>query len=315
MGADARVSLNDLARARAVLASVDSSSAQEFDFIAELDAAGAALHAHGFYSEAESAYRKVLDLRIAHSVGDSTYLDTLHRLCVLYRLQQNFAEAEKIHLQANAYVKAMYGANNLRVADQNNYLAGIYYAWGRFEDAAKVTLETLAAYESTLGSDSLPAGLCHFALALIYHQAGNLDKSHKHFLAANDIVTRQVYSTEETIEEGLLSMAITHFRQNDFIGAETLFRHSIILREEKFWPFHPLVPQTLLKLGQMYEVRGRHAKAELCYEKALRKQQDVFGAAHPMLVDTLAKLANFHSQYGDGEKAKVFGQQISDLRE
>jgi TolA-binding protein len=120
---------------------------------------------------------------------------------------------------------------------------------------------------------------------------------------------------DETIANGLFGMAMYHYRQGDTDSAETLFRHSIVLQEEKLWPYHPLVPKTLLKLGDFYDSQQLPDKAELCYRSALEKQLSVFSDNHPSLLDALTRLARFYARAGNDEKAKDFARQIIQLED
>jgi tetratricopeptide (TPR) repeat protein len=73
------------------------------------------------------------------------------------------------------------------------------------------------------------------------------------------------------------------------------------------------VPKTLLKLGDFYESQNLLAKAEQCYQAALRKQQVAFGNENPILLDTLTRLAKFHAKHGEEQKAKEYGRLILEL--
>ena len=302
----------NLAKAESTLASVNEKTNQEdFLFIKDLDDAGSAYHAHGRYAEAEACYSKVLQVKDAQGINDEAKLGTLHRLAITHRLQRKYPEAEQAHLQAVNLAQALFGQNHLHVAEQEMYLAGLYESFGRSDEALKAMYAALNIYESLEGKESLNTGVCHFALALIYiKMQSKQEEAAKHYELSHNITAKQMIGRDETITNGLFGMAMYHYRQKDFENAETLLRHSIILQEETLWPFHPLVPKTLLKLGDFYDNQQLLDKAELCYLSALQKQQAVFGEEHPSLVDALTRLAKFYSSHGDDGKAKSFGRQI-----
>ena len=289
----------------------NSISKEDYLFIKDLDDAGSAYHAHGCYIEAESCYTKVLDVKKSHGMQDESTLGTVHRLAIIYRLQRKYPEAEKAHLEAVEIARALFGVNHLKVAEQELYLAGLYESFGRSHEALSAMNAALKIYESLQGPDSVDVGICHFALALIYIKMGsNPAEAAEHYARSHAIAAKHMFGQNETIANGLFGMAMYHFRQKDFENAESLLRHSIILREESLWPFHPLVPKTLLKLGDFYDNQQLPDKAELCYLSALQKQQVVFGDEHPSLVDALTRLAKFYSSHGDDEKAKDYGRRI-----
>ena len=305
----------NLVRAGNVLAIVKEHPNEEVLAITDLDDAGASYHAYGFYPEAEACYSKVIQLKNLRGMQDESYLNTLRRLAILYRLQHKFAEAEHVYLQAINLAKALFGAVHLKVAEQNNYLAGLYLVGGRLEDAIRVASESNDIYAKIEGKESPNVGACHFALALICSKAGKKADASNHFNRAQIIMSSFVSEANETISNGLFGMAMYYYRQNDLESAEALFRHSIVLREESLWPFHPLVTKTLLQLGTFYETQALKEKAELCYLSALEKQRAAFGEEHPSLLDALTKLAALNARRGDDLKAKDCARQILNLKD
>jgi tetratricopeptide (TPR) repeat protein len=303
----------NLTKAEATLARVSKPGQDQLKLLSDLDDAGAAYHAYGCYAEAESCYAKALTLKNAHGLIDESYLNTLHRLGIIYRIEKKYNEAEQTHLQAINVAKALYGPSSIKVAEQSNYLAGMYHNWGRGDEALKIMHRSLVLFREVEGSDSINVGMCHFALALIHNHLDNKEMAEAEYKKAHQIMSVQLSGKEETIAQGLLGMAMFHFRQRDIESAETLFRHSFVLQEEALWPFHPLVPKTLLKLGDFYESQNLLAKAEQCYQAALRKQQVAFGNENPILLDTLTRLAKFHAKHGEEQKAKEYGRLILEL--
>src|SRR5271168_888180 len=124
----------NLSKAEATLARVSKPGQDQLKLLSDLDDAGAAYHAYGCYAEAESCYAKALTLKNAHGIIDDSYLSTLHRLGIIYRIEKKYKEAEQTHLQAVNVAKALYGASSIRVAEQSNYLAGMYHSWGRGDE-------------------------------------------------------------------------------------------------------------------------------------------------------------------------------------
>ncbi|HEY9683217.1 MAG TPA: tetratricopeptide repeat protein [Oculatellaceae cyanobacterium] len=307
----------DLAKAETSRATFDKSEASKnFVALKELDEAGCAYHAHGCFAEAESCYQTVLQVMNANDLENADTLETMHRLAILHRVQRKYAEAERDHLEAVRIATKLHGANHTKVAEHKLYLAGFYHSFGRSNEALQAMDESLRAYKAKEGENSPSVGNCHFALALIYSKMPNkqMDAA-REYDQAHNISTKHMLGRDETIANGLFGMAMYHYRQGDLESAETLFRHSIILQEESLWPFHPLVPKTLLKLGDFYDSQQLPDKAELCYCSALEKQQAVFGESDPSLVDALTRLAKFYARHGNEEQAREFGRRIIQLED
>jgi tetratricopeptide (TPR) repeat protein len=307
----------DLAKAENSRAAFDKKDATDnFVALKELDEAGCAYHAHGCFAEAESCYETVLQVMEANDLENADTLNTMHRLAILHRVQKKYAEAERDHLEAVRIATKLYGASHAKVAEHKLYLAGLYHSFGRSDEALRAIDETLKSYTSNEGADSQNACNCHFALALIYAKMpGKQVDAAREYDLAQTISTKHILGKNETIANGLFGMAMYHYRQGDLESAETLFRHSIILKEESLWPFHPLVPKTLLKLGDFYDSQQLPDKAELCYRSALEKQQTVFGESHPSLIDALTRLAKFYARRGNDDQAREFGRRIIQLED
>ncbi|MGC5220904.1 tetratricopeptide repeat protein, partial [Escherichia coli] len=72
-----------------------------------------------------------------------------------------FAEAEPYYQRALSITERQVGLEHPLVATRLNYLSGLYFAWGRFEDAERLVKNSAYIYEKFLGPN-------HAVLAVAY---------------------------------------------------------------------------------------------------------------------------------------------------
>jgi hypothetical protein len=126
-------------------------------------------------------------------------------------------------------------------------------------------------------------------------------------------MSQQLYTSDKTIAQALLGMVIFHFRHNEIDNAEVLFKSACLLQEDRLWGFHPIVPETLAKLGAFFEAQSSNEKAELCYQAALNKLTWAFGEGHPYLSDKLQVLIKFYPRTGNSVKADQCRTQLESI--
>jgi tetratricopeptide (TPR) repeat protein len=304
----------DFAKAELTLENANQGIEQHsVSFLVELDEAGAAYHAHGLYDKAESCYMHVVSLKKANGITDQGLIQTFHRLGVLYRLQDKFPDAERCYSEAINVSTYLHGEKHPKVVDQKAYLAGLYHHYGRHEEALKIALEALNVYSATEGQESHTVAICHFALAFIYARLNLLTEGKGHLEMAQRITSMQVYASDETIAQALLGMVVFHYRHNEIDSAEVLFKSACLLQEDRLWGFHPIVPETLVKLGTFFETQRSNEKAELCYQAALKKLRWAFGDRHPYLSDTLKTLIKFYTRTNNPAKADEYKAQLEEI--
>ncbi|MDR3611914.1 MAG: tetratricopeptide repeat protein [Candidatus Obscuribacterales bacterium] len=302
-------------KAKATLTTANAGGSLYVNVLPDLLEAGAAYHACGYYAEAEQCYKHVAVVKKGSGVIDEALMTNFHRLGVLYRLQDKFNQSETAYTEAINVAKLLFGPSHTKVVDQKAYLAGLYHHYGREEDALRIAQEALEVYEASQGQESPTVAICHFALAFIYMKMGERGEAKAHADAAAHIFAMQVYGREETIAGVLMGMAVFHFRKNEIESAEDLFKSACLLSEERLWQFHPIVPETLFKLGAFYESQRSQDKAELCYEAALRRLIGAFGEDSPLLREPLKRVASYHASRGNTDKVIAYEEQLVKIGE
>jgi tetratricopeptide (TPR) repeat protein len=280
---------------------------QSLELIPYLDHLASSLHAQGQYGAAEECYLRALAITRTNKSEDDNVIDLEHKLGVLYRIQDKYAEAEQSYLSALSLAEKVYGERHVKVAEQNNYLAGLYYACGLLDLAERTLLKSIDYYTDLEGEHSAVIGLCSLSLALIKRKSNAEEQALNHFHQAKRLLTRSP-ALRGSIEAGLLILAMHHFEERKTDKAEVLLRHFLVL-DEKLWTYHPLVTESFYDLAKYLQDMGQNAAAEACYLKVLHKQQESLDAHHPLLIETLKRLTTFHLLRGENEKAIPYMRQ------
>jgi tetratricopeptide (TPR) repeat protein len=271
------------------------------ELIRNLDRVAEISHALSRHSEAESFYRRALRIkRQTAGYPKPELLTSLHRLAVLYRIQEKFAQAEEIYLETLTLSEMIYGADHNEVATRINYLAGLYNASEYYAKAEQCLLRSLKIYQANTGVESYVSGLCLLGLALVCVHEGKQSEAQTYYAKAADILRSDV---KVELAGKLISLALVYFGQERYTDAEVLLRHALVLDEEALWSYHPLVPVSLMILGDLCAAQGLFNEAEIAYRSAIEKQVNGLGEQQAALLDSLEKLARFYTARDRREEA------------
>ncbi len=149
-----------------------------------LDKLGLAYRQTGRISEAEIAYRRALDILLAH--GPSVELGTVHNnLGSLFTLQRNFHDAEYELKEAVSTWEKVLGTEHVNIAAALVNLSTLERTRHRLGDAERYASRALAMDEKLL-----PAG--HVRIGLDLNMAGILAVDRKRYAEAEKVVSRRV---------------------------------------------------------------------------------------------------------------------------
>src|SRR5579883_1448448 len=146
-------------------------------------------HSLGLQAEAEDTYKRVLSLREANAEQDiNGLISTLHCLAILMRIQSRFAEAEPYYARALELTRQQCGPNHMETATRQNYLAGLYFAWQKFDLAEELVLSSLSIYKENLGEQHELVGIASMGLALICNRQSRIPEANEYFRRASRIL-------------------------------------------------------------------------------------------------------------------------------
>lgn len=273
-------------------------------------------HGNEDYDNAVIYYNVIINM-LSEKPHEEWVLDCLiknyHCLGVLHRVHERFNLAEPCYQQAIEWSCTRHGEKHFKTIELQNYLAGLYFAQGKFEQAHYLLVSSLDLYKNKLGRDHQVVALTHYALALVKRKAFNLapsgDFDDSHFKQAQSILNTDISKlTMDAPRDqvlGLIHLSMENYKQNRFDEAEELLRHGILLELNELWPKHPLVSDGFQLLADLYKSLGRFTQAERLYQKALDLRKEVLGENHLQVAASAFSLANLYmdmSRYADAEQ-------------
>ncbi len=86
--------------------------------------------------------------------------------------------------------------------------------------------------------------------------------------------------------------------------AESLYQHSLRIREQALGSAHPEVAHALNNLAEFYREQGKYEQAESLYQRSLRIREQALGSAHPEVAHALNNLADLYREQGKYEQAE-----------
>jgi tetratricopeptide (TPR) repeat protein len=261
-----------------------------------LDQLAYAYHSTGKYVEAEDCYSRAISITEKKEGAKSPLLvPRLHNLAVLYRIQEKFNEAEQVYIRTILLTEKFPPEGILDLATQKNFLAGLYFAWGRLPDAEILVKDSLEIYKKSLGADHEYAAFCLMGLSLIYKQQGKEDEANRCFTECErqmkGAARLEYLESFQDISHSLFFLSRQHYRQGRLDDAQILFRYALLSETWELWSYHPFVSQSLHLLADLYAAQGMFGEAEHIYKKALALRQSVLGDQHPTVATTAHSLA------------------------
>lgn len=276
------------------------------DLVPLLDTLAYDYHTRAKFDAAEECYLRAITITEEDKGFESLLMvPRLHNLAVLYRIQDKFEEAEAIYKRSLELTVA--GCSNiLDAATQMNYLAGLYFAWGKLADAENLVKDSIKIYQDELGEGHEYEAFCLMGLAFIYRQQGKeidanecFARSEKQMKGAPRL---EYLESFQDISHSLFYLARSHYRQNRFDDAIVLFRYALLSETWELWPYHPFVAQSLQLLADLYSAQSMFAEAEHLYQQALQLRISVLGAEHVSVAvsaNSLAKLLQKLHRYDE----------------
>lgn len=221
----------------------------------------------------------------------------LHRIGVACRLCGDFELAKLFYIKALELSTSAHGADSLATSTHRNFLAGLYFAWQKFDSTKALIEYSLGVYQKILGEQHIHTRLTHFALALVFTRLGETQLARRHFdLSAlkNLPISDQAQSPDrwQNLNFRIFSMAAIKFEQQQYDESFELFRYCVITEAHEAWPGTMIVAKSLNSLALLCRAQQMNAEAEEFFKMTLNMKKDIIGAEH-------ADYLNTQSQYRD----------------
>lgn len=260
-------------------------------------------------------------------------IKTHHSLGLLHRMHDEFSESEPHYQAALDLSKERFGVKHLETASRRNFLAGLYFACGKYKEAEILLEESLRDYQELLGENDPVTAIALYAVALVKHRVYVASLKSEQPLDDNEIApigpwddyfsrSVRIFPVDLTqlsmLDSHELSLAIFQlsreaFQEARFKEAEELFRHSFLIELEDIWPQHPLIGDTYSLLAELCRGRGLLLQSEQLYKRTLVIKEKLYGADDLHLAPTYKSLATLLHSTGRSTEAEPFIKRACDI--
>jgi len=253
---------------------------------------GVQLYRAGRFAEAETAYRRALDMYDRTGQGASlTRALTLENIAVMLRAQGRYADSVTLHLEALPRIEELAGAQSVEAARAGSNLAALYWSMGRLDLAEPLATRAEASFEAMQGTipDREANRQVLASIYLTQHRYEEGEKLLQTALRGGDGVNAvSAYS----------NLAAAALGVNENARAEMYARHAVETAQHELPSNHPLTAVALNNLAQACRFEGKYLEAENGYREAIAIWEQRLGGQHPDLARGLMNLAAFYHERG-----------------
>jgi tetratricopeptide (TPR) repeat protein len=278
-----------------------------------------AYHSRAQYDQAEKCYTRVVSLRESNRPDDiAGLIFVLHGLAILMRIQNRFADAEPYYVKAIELTCKQFGDAHPETATRKNYLAGLYFAWGRYDLARSLVEASRSVYSAAFGDKHELVGIAAMGLALICNRQGNKAEANDYFKQADKLLPAgprgAIMLDFKDLAASLFFLSKEKYKQGMIEEAETLFRYSLIIETDRLWPGHRIVGDNVQLLGDLYRSQYMTTEAEFLYRRALEIRRAVMGSDHLDVAVSANSLGTLLCDNRRYEEAATFLMEACDIR-
>lgn len=293
-------------RERTLLQIEEEQGLESVELAPGLEALGYMYHALGRLLEARTSYERALTLRLrAGQNNTEAILKPLHALGLIFRLQEQFEQSEIYYKRALFVSIVVYGLNHAETCKRQNYLAGLYYAQRRYNEAEALILASAGVYQDAGGEFVAAEVLCQLALSLISFRRGEPGKAEEYLSRSTLLLQRcpPPVIAGDDVSHDLLQFVGVQLRQGAIDEAEATFRFIIIGETKGLWPRHPSMAKNLKHLGDLHSAFHRPERAAVIYRQSLSMYMDSVGTADPEIAELAEALGDCLVAVGRAEEA------------
>lgn len=212
-----------------------------------------------------------------------------------------------------------FGPNNQHTGESLMWLASVYQAKGRPEEAKRTGERAFGILEKTFGPDHVETAAMMSMLASFYSAAGD-------FAKAEPLLRRSVAIKEKVFGPDHPNTAVSSSHLADLLAdkgeyaeADKLYKRSLVAVEKAWPPADPSVPigprlnvpVMMEGLARVYVGQSRFKEAEDLLTRAARLRTSIVGSEHPSVVGNWAILgAAYHAQGRNADAEKAYREAL-----
>jgi tetratricopeptide (TPR) repeat protein len=255
-----------------------------------LNSMGSYLHGRDMYVEAESLFRRDIEIYEKQLGPEHHYLAvSLNNLGMLLEAQAKSTDAELLYRRALEIDENVYGAKHSSVATTLNNLASLLQTQGKYDEAEPLYRRALEIDENVYGAKHSSVATTLNNLASLLQAQGKYDEAEELFRRSLGIMEIWHGLDHPFVATSLHNHSSLLFYQGKYKEAELIERRSLEISEKQYNQDHSSVAKSLNNLGMFFEAQGKYDEAKPLYRRALKIFEKLLGDEHP---DTKTEKAN-----------------------
>ena len=278
-----------------------------------LDAGGFALNVLADLKRAEYHYNRAL--ANALSLGSQEWTAfSYNDLAVLYSHRGDFEKAINTEKKSLEMSIALYGCDNLNVAENCNNLGFMYGNTGNFTEAEKYVNEALRIGLAVCGEDCEVVSSAYNSLAMINHIKGNSENGIGYMEKSINIFKRLKGENDRYTATGYNNLGQIYLSMKDYKRAMELQQKALEIRINLFGEEHPEVATSYLNIGGVYREQHQDSMAVVYFKKAQDIFSQFYGDEHPDVAYCLSNIGSSYASLGKYEESLNTLRKALDIR-
>ncbi len=188
-------------------------------------------------------------------------------------------------------------------------LGGTYHGAGRFDEAVKLLVETLARSKSAHGPDHEETLTSMSNLAMTYKELDRTDEAISLLEEALKLSSAKHGPDGLETTTFVSNLAASYYKADLFDKALPLLEKAHAIRLDKLGSDHPDTLNCLNNLAMIYQKTGDFAKALPLLKELLELRKARLGSEHPSTIRAMSNLARVFSKLDQHSEARMLYEQ------
>ncbi len=248
-----------------------------------LDDLGVVRAHQGRHVEAESIFRRVMEIREVVADSDVERCGAMDNLAtVLYGLGR-YDECERICRHSLELCERQFGRNHLQTADRLHNLAAAVGANGDQDAALELMRRGLEIQRRALGDAHPATAKTLMNLGALSYNAGDYgtaEECGRAVLATHDAGLGDARLVGQT----LYMLAIVAMTRAEYSEARALLERAVSVQSSALGPYHAMTVRSCITIGRTLSLEGRDDEAFEWYSRYFPMLEESLGADNPITV-------------------------------
>jgi tetratricopeptide (TPR) repeat protein len=218
--------------------------------------------------------------KAGRSFDDTTAIDAMHMLGLLYADQGRLTEAESMYQRALEGKEKALGQDHTSTLNTVSNLGNLYADQGRLTEAESMYERALEGYEKVLGRDHTSTLSTVNNLGLLYANQGRLAEAESMYERALEGKEKALGRDHPSTLNTVNNLGNLYKDQGRLAEAESMYERALEGYEKVLGRDHTSTLDTVNNLGNLYRDQGRLTEAESMYERALSGFRVALGPSH-----------------------------------